>query len=174
MGRTNSQREYRSILSNGHLSQEALPDGSAPNGSLHLFPWHLSPLDIMLVYSFAPPATVTVHRADTCSVRELRPPGLRFCDIQIKHKTQSAKQKRAVLSLVAQSCLTLCNLMDYSPPGFSVYGILQARILEGLPCPPPGDLHNPGIELGSPALQVDSLLSEPPGKPRNTNYRGCV
>ena len=73
----------------------------------------------------------------------------------------------AALSLVAQSCLTLCNLMDYSPPGFSVYGILQARILEGLPCPPPGDLHNPGIELGSPALQVDSLPTKPSGKPKN-------
>ena len=30
--------------------------------------------------------------------------------------------------------------------------------------PSPGDLHNPGIEPGSPALQADSLLSEPPGK----------
>ena len=34
----------------------------------------------------------------------------------------------------------------------------------GLPCPPPGDLPNPGIELRSPALQEDSLPSEPPGK----------
>ena len=32
-------------------------------------------------------------------------------------------------------------------------------------CPPPGDLPNPGIECKSPALRVDSLLSEPPGKP---------
>ena len=38
----------------------------------------------------------------------------------------------------------------------------------GLPCPPPGDLHNPGIEPRSPALQVASLLSEPPGNPKNT------
>ena len=34
-----------------------------------------------------------------------------------------------------------------------------------LRCPSPGDLPNPGIELGSPALQADSLLSEPPGTP---------
>ena len=34
----------------------------------------------------------------------------------------------------------------------------------GLPCPPPGDLPNPGIEPRSPALQADSLLSEPLGK----------
>ena len=42
--------------------------------------------------------------------------------------------------------------------------ILQSRILEGLLCPPPGDLPNPGIEPRTPALQVDSLLSEPPEK----------
>ena len=35
----------------------------------------------------------------------------------------------------------------------------------GLPFSSPGDLPNPGIEPGSPALQVDSLPSEPPGKP---------
>ena len=35
----------------------------------------------------------------------------------------------------------------------------------GLPCPPPGDLPDPGIKPRSPALQVDSLLSEPRGKP---------
>ena len=40
-------------------------------------------------------------------------------------------------------------------------GILQG----GLPCPPPGDLPNPGIEPRSPTLQADSLLSEPLGRP---------
>ena len=35
----------------------------------------------------------------------------------------------------------------------------------GLPCPPPGDLPNPEIEPRSPALQVDSIPSEPRGKP---------
>ena len=34
-----------------------------------------------------------------------------------------------------------------------------------LPCPPTGDLPNPGIKPRSPALQADSLLSESPGKP---------
>ena len=44
-------------------------------------------------------------------------------------------------------------------------GILQATIWSGLPCPPPGDLPNPGIEPGSPALQADSMPAEPAGKP---------
>ena len=42
----------------------------------------------------------------------------------------------------------------------------------GLPCSPPGDLPNPGIEPRSPALQADFLPSEPPGKPKNTGV-GC-
>ena len=46
-----------------------------------------------------------------------------------------------------QSCLTLCYPMDYSPPVFSVHGILQARIVE---CPFLGDLPDPGIEPMSP------------------------
>ena len=53
----------------------------------------------------------------------------------------------------------------YSPPGSSVHGILQAEYWNGLPFPFPEDLPNPGIELRSPTLQADPLLSEPPGKP---------
>ena len=55
----------------------------------------------------------------------------------------------------AQLCSTLYDPMDYSPPGSSVHGILQARILAWLPFPSPGDLPDPGIEslsLASPAL----------------------
>ena len=37
-----------------------------------------------------------------------------------------------------------------------------------LPCPSPGDLPDPGIEPRSPALQADSLQSEPPGKPEKS------
>ena len=46
--------------------------------------------------------------------------------------------------------------------------LLRQEYWSGLPCPPPGTLLNPGIEPRSPALQADSLLSEPPGKPKNT------
>ena len=101
------------------------------------------------------------------------------------------------LCLVSQLCLTLCDPMDYSLPGSSVHGFLQARTMEqtatpfsrvssqyrdwtqvsrivggfftvwatreaqeywsGHPFSSPGDLPNPGMELGSPALQADSL-----------------
>ena len=63
-----------------------------------------------------------------------------------------------------QSRLILCNPMDYSPPGSSVHGILQARILAWVTCAPPEDLLNPGIEPMSPALQADSLHTYLPRK----------
>ena len=59
-----------------------------------------------------------------------------------------------------QLCLTLCDPMDCSPPGSSVHGILQARILEWVAMPSSRDLPDPGIEPESPAvpaLQADSL-----------------
>ena len=67
--------------------------------------------------------------------------------------------------LVTPSCLTFCNPMDCSPSCSSVHGILQARILEWVASPSPGDLPEPGIKPRSLALQADSLPSEAPGKP---------
>ena len=57
------------------------------------------------------------------------------------------------------------NPLDYSPPGSSAHGISQARILEWLPFPSPGDLPDPGIEPRFPALQENSLPTELPRKP---------
>ena len=61
-------------------------------------------------------------------------------------------------SEVAQSCQTL-----YQAP--SSMGFSRQEYWSGLPFPSPGDLPDPGIELGSPVLQADTLTSEPPGKP---------
>ena len=67
--------------------------------------------------------------------------------------------------LVTQSCLTLCDPMDYNLPGSSVHGILQARILEWIAIPFSRGSSQP---REPPTLQADSLLSEPLGKPRYT------
>ena len=72
------------------------------------------------------------------------------------------KQKTTVdssvqFSSVAQSCLTLCDTMEYSPQT----PLSSQESWSGLPCPTPGDLPNPGIEPRSPTLQADSLPSEP-------------
>ena len=50
--------------------------------------------------------------------------------------------------------------MDYSPPGSSVHGILQARILAWVAIPFSGDLPDPRLEPRSSTLQADSLPSE--------------
>ena len=50
-----------------------------------------------------------------------------------------------------QSHTTLCDTMDCSPPGSSVHGILQVRILDGLSLPPLGHLPDLGIKPVSPA-----------------------
>ena len=71
------------------------------------------------------------------------------------------------MCMCVQWCPTLCNLMNYNLPGSSVHGILKARIL-GQPIPFPGDLLNPGIQLGSPILQADYLPFQPRVKPKNT------
>ena len=71
--------------------------------------------------------------------------------------------------IVTQSCLIHCDPMDGSPPGSSVHGILQARILEWEASHFSEDLPDPEIEPCSPALQADSLQSEPPGKSIHIN-----
>ena len=68
-------------------------------------------------------------------------------------------------ALVPLPRLTLWEPTDCSPPGSSVQGILQARILEWLPFPPSEDLPQAGTKSVSPELEVDSLPSEPPEKP---------
>ena len=119
-------------------------------------------------------------------------------------------KENVVLCLVTQSCLTLCDPMDRSPPGSSVHGdslgkntgvgchaLLQGIfpiqglnpglphcrqilyhlchqgspiILEWSAYPFSRDISDPGVKSGSPALQVDSLPAELPGKPlRNIN-----
>ena len=89
---------------------------------------------------------------------------------------QCRKVKRE--SEIAQLCPTLCDPMDFSLPGSSVHGILQARNhWSGLPFPSPGcceqmyalmqcpaapgDLPKPGIKSRSPALQADALPKAP-------------
>ena len=74
--------------------------------------------------------------------------------------------------LVAQSCPTLWDSMDCNPPGSSVRGIVQARILEWVAIPFSRGSSWPGIKSRSSALQ-DSLPTEPPGKGMGNDQRIC-
>ena len=79
--------------------------------------------------------------------------------------TRLAQEGCCCYHLVAKLCLTLCGPMDYSPPGYSVHGISQARILEWLPFPSPGDHPDSRIKTVSPALAGKFFIAEPSGKP---------
>ena len=68
---------------------------------------------------------------------------------------------------------TLCQVLEYIASVISYrplsMGFSRQEYCSGLPCPPLGDLPDPGIEpmsLTSPALQAGSLPISPPGKPR--------
>ena len=77
---------------------------------------------------------------------------------------QSERSKSESVS--RKLCPALCNPMDCSPPGSSVHGILQARLLEWVVIPFSRGSSQLRIELSSPALQADSSPSKPPGKPQ--------
>ena len=64
---------------------------------------------------------------------------------------------RSVCVLVPQSCPTLCDPTNCNPPGSSVHGVLQARILKWIAFPSPEDLPNPGIEPWLESLQIDGV-----------------
>ena len=71
----------------------------------------------------------------------------------------------ARVCLVTQLCQTLCDPWTVACQAPLSMGFPRQGSWSGLLFPSPGDLPNRGIEPGSPALQADSLLSEPPGKP---------
>ena len=79
-----------------------------------------------------------------------------------------------VTAAVKASCWSLSHVQLFvtswtvATPALLSVEFSRQEYWSGLPCPPPGDLPNPGIEPGSPELQADSLPSEPPGK----LYRG--
>ena len=74
-----------------------------------------------------------------------------------------------ICAKLLQSCLTLCDAMDGSPPGSSVHGIgfSSQEYWRGLPFLPPGDFPDPEIvpvSPASPALADRFFTTEPPGK----------
>ena len=108
---------------------------------------------------------MALPRHGLCQPLSFRLPSLQNC-----WGTKACCSRYLVCVLVALSHVPLSG-MDCSPPGYTVHAILLARKLERVPFPFPGYLPDPGIDPGSPALQVDSLPSQPPGKP--LNYLVC-
>ena len=101
------------------------------------------------------------HRIQCQELAEMRQGGkVPVCLIVIGSGQGMSEGK---FSGVMKVSVSLWDPLDCSPPGSSVHGILQARILEWVAISLlQGDLPDPGIEPRSPALQADSLPTEPP------------
>ena len=123
----------------------------------------------------SPLATIMSPQAwpEPCENFKILDPGFPFKGCSLPRERMDVRPLFRSCVCLAQSCLTLCDPMDYSPPGSSVHGILQARILEWFAIPFTGDCPDSGIKPGSPALQEDSLPSEPPGKPPEEGQLNC-
>ena len=72
--------------------------------------------------------------------------------------------KKKVKVLVVQLCPTLWDPLDYNPQAPLSVEFSRQEYWSVLQFPTLGDLPDPGFELESPALQADSLPSEPLGK----------
>ena len=78
--------------------------------------------------------------------------------------------RMCVSVLVAQLCLTLCDPMDCSPPGSSVHGILQARILEWVAIPFSRGSSQPRDWTQVSCTASRFFTTEPPGKPHQSEW----
>ena len=96
---------------------------------------------------------------------------LPWTGLEVRRRIRSEPARELTLVKLL-SPVRLCDPMDCSPPGSSLHGILQARVLEWVAIPFSRGSSDPGIEPGSPALQADALTSEPPGKPELTLREG--
>ena len=121
---------------------------------------------LLIIFFFSPSFHLTIRlKEDRCSAFRTGPPWEGWPDTTCRRaagetswgRPGSARPSPPALRAksLESPCPTLCDPMDCNPPGPSVLGILQARILGGLSCPPPGDLPNARMEpvsLTSPAL----------------------
>ena len=92
-----------------------------------------------------------------------------------QHGQQVLRQHKVMHAKSLQSCPILCDPIDHSLPDSSIHGFPRQEYWSGLPCPPPGDLPNPGIE--SVSLNVSCtgrrvlLPLAPPEKSTQSNER---
>ena len=85
----------------------------------------------------------------------------KFWEANVKHGDYEKKE------LVTQLCPTLATPWTVACQAPLSIEFSRQEYWSGLPFPSPGDLPHLGIKLWSPALQADSLPSEPPGKSSN-------
>ena len=115
------------------------------------------------------PLSMGFSRQEHCSGLPCPPPGgLPDPGIKTSFLTSPALAGGFFVCVLSHfSCVrlfeTLWTIAHQAPLSM---GFSRQEYWSGLPRPPPGDLPNPGTEPRSPAMQADSLPSEPPGKPQ--------
>ena len=95
-----------------------------------------------------------------------------FCEVCIGGTNSILYMKVKVKLLSRVRLFATPKTVAYQAP--MSMGFSRQEYWSGLPLPSPGDLPNPGIESGSPALQADTLTSEPPRKPILVHCSCCV
>ena len=97
------------------------------------------------ISKFNPTMCIKNHILQTCRIFS------RFARVIHHSKNQVCDSN----CMCTHLCPTLCDLMNYSPPGYTLHGFSRQEHRSGLPFPSPRYLSDPGIKPGSPALQTD-------------------
>ena len=146
-----------------------MPDSLWPHGlqpTRLLCPWDFPGWDTGVGYHFLLQAIFPTQGSN---------PGLLHCRpilYQLSYKgSRNVREGNHRFKLTRLKVKSLSRVRPFATPWTAVYhappsvGFSRQEYWSGLPFPSPGDLPDPGIKLGSPSLQADSLLTEPPGKP---------
>ena len=154
----------RCLVTKSHPTLCKLIDCSPPGSSVHGIPQ--ARIQEWVVVSFSRGSSQHKSRAHVFSTADFLP---------LNHGGSptapdlwggpEGEVSQKVKVFISETYPTLCDPMDCGLPGSSVHGILQVRVLEWVAMlSPPGNLPDPGVQPKSPALQADSLLTEPQGK----------
>ena len=85
-----------------------------------------------------------------------------------------ADQSSSTVTVFVSHSVVSCSLQPHGLQPARLlcpWGFFRQEYCSGMPCPPQGDLPNPGTKPGSPTLQAGSLSSEPPGKPQSSSIQ---
>ena len=150
--------------------QVSPPQPADPNWSTGVCWWEGGPFPTLSCPGEGPSSGHRSHRPLPWPAVCVLTPGFlgSSSPVTAEHPTQGGASPHP-LAILGVSCSVVSNSLNLWTVARQAplsMGVSRQEYWSGLPCPPPEDLPSPGIEPGSPALQENSLLFEPPGKLR--------